>query len=219
MGDSRNRPDSKKATNDWLSPPELVQACGPFDFDPCCYPLMPWRTAKVMVSNRTMARDRCILDADSPSYSGWGDRYQHTQCHCYDCLLALGKHPVNLVEDGLKSTWLGRVWLNPPWDDPLPWAERMAAHGNGLMLTSAKSTETKWAQLILGEAQAVLFFKSRLLYHYPSGRKSKGAWTPSMLAAFGKPGNQDGQRNVMSLLLARHKFGGVILDRFHEEQR
>lgn len=32
-------------TNDWLTPPELLEALGPFDLDPCCPPAMPWATA------------------------------------------------------------------------------------------------------------------------------------------------------------------------------
>ena len=34
----------------WLTPPNIINALGPFDLDPCCPPKMPWRTAKRMVS-------------------------------------------------------------------------------------------------------------------------------------------------------------------------
>lgn len=33
----------------WLTPPEIINALGPFDLDPCCPPTMPWRTATRMV--------------------------------------------------------------------------------------------------------------------------------------------------------------------------
>ena len=33
----------------WLTPPEIIDALGPFDLDPCCPPTMPWRTATRMV--------------------------------------------------------------------------------------------------------------------------------------------------------------------------
>lgn len=32
-------------THDWLTPPEIVQALGPFDLDPCASLNQPWRTA------------------------------------------------------------------------------------------------------------------------------------------------------------------------------
>lgn len=37
-------------TDDWLTPPEILDALGPFDLDPCCPAVMPWRTAAVMLS-------------------------------------------------------------------------------------------------------------------------------------------------------------------------
>ena len=38
----------KGATNDWLTPPDLLKKLGAFDVDPCCPESMPWRTAPVM---------------------------------------------------------------------------------------------------------------------------------------------------------------------------
>jgi hypothetical protein len=35
-------------SDDWLTPPEILKALGPFDLDPCCPPSMPWKTATVM---------------------------------------------------------------------------------------------------------------------------------------------------------------------------
>lgn len=32
-------------THDWLTPPELLSALGPFDLDPCASQFQPWRTA------------------------------------------------------------------------------------------------------------------------------------------------------------------------------
>lgn len=36
-------------TNDWLTPPDILRALGEFDLDPCCPPVMPWRTAAYMI--------------------------------------------------------------------------------------------------------------------------------------------------------------------------
>lgn len=33
----------------WLTPPQIVSLLGPFDLDPCCPPVMPWRTAAIMI--------------------------------------------------------------------------------------------------------------------------------------------------------------------------
>lgn len=34
---------------DWLTPPEWIEALGPFDLDPACPPNMPWKTAAKML--------------------------------------------------------------------------------------------------------------------------------------------------------------------------
>lgn len=36
------------ATDDWLTPPEIIEKLGPFDLDPCVPEGMPWRTARLM---------------------------------------------------------------------------------------------------------------------------------------------------------------------------
>ena len=41
-------PRMKSAT--WLTPPEWIKALGPFDTDPCCPPVMPWPTARIMLN-------------------------------------------------------------------------------------------------------------------------------------------------------------------------
>lgn len=34
----------------WLTPPSIVAALGKFDLDPCCPPVMPWKTATVQLN-------------------------------------------------------------------------------------------------------------------------------------------------------------------------
>lgn len=35
-------------SDDWLTPPEIIEALGPFDLDPCACVDMPWSTAETM---------------------------------------------------------------------------------------------------------------------------------------------------------------------------
>ena len=46
-------------THDWLTPPELLQALGPFDMDPCASQFQPWRTATTQftIEDDGLARD------------------------------------------------------------------------------------------------------------------------------------------------------------------
>lgn len=38
-----------RGTDSWLTPLSVIKALGKFDLDPCCPPVMPWRTARRMV--------------------------------------------------------------------------------------------------------------------------------------------------------------------------
>lgn len=114
--------------------------------------------------------------------------------------------PADIVSDGLTLAWAGRVWLNCPWSDPLLWALKMAVHRNGVWLSSGKSPDTQWAQIILGAADAVLFPVGRPLFHYPDGTKSSGKWTPVMFAAWGK-------ENVSALRRLQETMPGALMAR------
>lgn len=37
----------KGLTDDWLTPPSVIEALGPFDLDPCASISQPWRTARI----------------------------------------------------------------------------------------------------------------------------------------------------------------------------
>ena len=84
-------------TDRWLSPPELVEALGPFDLDPCCEPWMPWRTAKRMLS---LAPG---LDSIVPGHGDFKPRFQASE-----------------ITNGLTADWRGRVFMNHPYSNGLP---------------------------------------------------------------------------------------------------
>lgn len=110
-------------------------------------------------------------------------------------------------EDGLKVPWEGRVWCNPPYSRVDPWADRMVAHGDGLLLIGAKSTDARWCQKLLSACDGAYFFKGRLLFHYEDGTKSEGKWMPNLLMAFGA-------HNYDALFrLAPAGFPGVLMAR------
>lgn len=126
----------------WLTPPSIIAALGAFDLDPCCPPVMPWKTATVHYSAE---------------------------------------------QDGLASPWFGRVWCNPPYSkEAVKWLRKMAAHGNGIALTFAR-TETAWFfETVWRRADAVLFLEGRIHFHYPSGERAEAnAGAPSCLVAYG----------------------------------
>jgi phage N-6-adenine-methyltransferase len=90
------------------------------------------------------------------------------------------------VDDGLLQPWHGMVWCNPPYSKPSPWAERMASHGNGVMLLPG-DTSTGWWHNYVSTANAWCFIKGRVRFVNAAGMGSP-SWTgrfPSVLVSWG----------------------------------
>lgn len=127
----------------WLTPPEIIQALGPFDLDPCTPPVMPWQTAT---------------------------------------------HRFTEADNGLLQDWFGRVWLNPPYSrEATKWMKKMAAHGNGIALTFARTETDMFFREVWERGDGILFLRGRLHFHRADGaRASANAGAPSCLIAYGK---------------------------------
>ena len=140
IGSYHNSPGLKN--NDWITPPEIIKALGPFDLDPCSPKDRPWDTAK--------------------------------------------KH-YTIIDNGLWMPWENRVWLNPPYGaNTARWLELMAAHGNGTVLTFARTETKMFFQYVWPLADSILFLKGRLNFYYIDGtRAPKNAGAPSVLIAYG----------------------------------
>lgn len=92
-----------------------------------------------------------------------------------------------LEDDGLKSEWYGRVWLNPPYGrEAEKWLKRMVEHGNGIALIFARTETKMFFEHVWKKASAVLFIEGRLHFHHVNGDRAKGnAGAPSVLVAYG----------------------------------
>ena len=79
-------------------------------------------------------------------------------------------------DDGRNQKWEGRVFLNPPYAQPLmsEFAEAVSGKFESGEIKQAcilvnNATETQWFQRMLGVASAVCFPKSRIKFMDPSG--------------------------------------------------
>lgn len=92
------------------------------------------------------------------------------------------------AEDGLKTPWTGRVWLNPPFTSRSvgDWLCKLADHGNGIALVAAR-TETKWFyEYVWKRAAAVCFVKGRPHFYRSDGTRAKSnSGAPIVLVAYG----------------------------------
>jgi len=88
-------------------------------------------------------------------------------------------------EDGLALPWHGRVWLNPPYSNWVPFLEKLKLHKSGLALIFAR-TETKgFFNQIWDDAHSVFFFRGRIKFVSGTDFKSGlAAPCPSVLVSF-----------------------------------
>lgn len=72
-------------------------------------------------------------------------------------------------EDGLALPWVGSVFVNPPYGNPLPWAIRAAQHDGPIgVLVNADPSTRWWARLTDGLDTALLFTR-RIQFAPPPG--------------------------------------------------
>jgi hypothetical protein len=90
-------------TNTWLTPPEIIEAVGPFDLDPCAAIGQPWETAGVMFTEHD---DGMVQDWHGfvwcnppfgPEAGKWLDR------------LAMHGNGIGLIAARTETRWFVRV--------------------------------------------------------------------------------------------------------------
>ena len=97
------------------------------------------------------------------------------------------RHLVYPAQDGLAVPWEGRVWLNPPYGAALgTWLRRLADHAHGTALAFARTDTQAFFSGVWERADALLFLRGRLFFHYPDGTQAAhNSGGPSVLIAYG----------------------------------
>lgn len=91
-------------------------------------------------------------------------------------------------ENGLLQTWVGRIWLNPPYSNPLivEFLAKMAAHNNGIALVFAKIEAKCFHDTVLYSAGAAKFLYDRIRFLRPDRTLGTQPRNGSMLLAYGR---------------------------------
>ena len=110
------------------------------------------------------------------------------------------------ADDGLSRPWKGRVWLNPPYGPQTSiWLRKMVGHGDGIVLTFARTESAWFAESVWGMASGVLFLGRRLRFCTPGGEVSDGtAGAPSVLIAYDQPGSARNREALRTCGLEGH---------------
>ncbi len=100
----------------------------------------------------------------------------------------MAKKHYTINDDGLSKEWHGRVWCNPPYGlKAAKWLERLSEHGNGIVLTFARTETKMFFRWIWSKASALLFIEGRLHFYHNNGVRAKAnSGAPSVLVAYGE---------------------------------
>lgn len=117
------------------------------------------------------------------------------------------KHYTRL-DDGLCKPWVGRVWLNPPYDKIQTWMRCMAWHGNGIALTFTRLGTRWFDEMVMPYCSGLFFLTGKLEFIPGGGGKAGQAPHQSVLIAYDPPGEC---RNYLALKKCR--LSGNFWDR------
>lgn len=97
-------------------------------------------------------------------------------------------HLYTKEDDGLSREWFGRVWLNPPYSQPLikQFVAKLAEHGNGIALLFNNCDNVMFFDTIFPEATAIKFLRKRIRFIRPDGSQGDRPSRGSVLVAFGE---------------------------------
>jgi ParB family chromosome partitioning protein len=104
------------------------------------------------------------------------------------------KHFYTKDDDGLGQEWSGRVWMNPPYSQPLvtQFAEKLVESINAGDVDQAcvlvnNATDTRFLQHMLAHCEAALFPRGRIPFLVPgSGEALTGTRQGQVFLYFGK---------------------------------
>lgn len=99
-----------------------------------------------------------------------------------DCVPATRK--LTRHDDGLSAPWSGFVWLNPPFSNATPWAQRFLEHGQGLWLGPVANAA--WFNTLANAAPRLWLMRDFAFTHPThAGKRSS---MPLALVALGERG-------------------------------
>ena len=88
---------------------------------------------------------------------------------------------LTVVDDGLATPWIGRVWCNPPFTNIPPWADKLIQHNNAIAIFGI--SKSKWCRKVWEAADGIILLPD-LKYIRHCGKKVSIMPT-TMLVGFG----------------------------------
>lgn len=101
-----------KHKDEWLTPPEIIKALGPFDLDPCAPVNRPWPTATRHLTNATPEDDGLLADWGDPTQFVWcNPPYDNKVCGAFLKRMACHNNGIVLIFARTETdNWHRYIW-------------------------------------------------------------------------------------------------------------
>lgn len=116
---------------------------------------------------------------------------------------------LTIEDDGIKAEWRGRVFMNPPFSNTIPWLLKHARHGKGISLVPASVESKVWRDVVWTQAKAIFLLHGRTRFCRPDGSTTTGRPLRSVVLI----GWDDEEREV----LAAVPFAGILLTQWRHQ--
>ncbi len=127
-------------------------------------------------------------------------------CAAVDQPWPTARRHLTMKDDGLKKTWAGRVWLNPPYGEQTAlWLKKMAMHQNGIVLIYARTETQMFFDHVWTKANGIFFLKGRLSFGKTDNSSDGQAVQPSVLISYDPKGSRF-NHNVLRNCTLKGKF-------------
>lgn len=106
-------------------------------------------------------------------------------------------------DDGLRSDWFGRVFMNPPFSNTRDWLIKHSQYAKGISLVAASVESRVWRDCVWRKARAILLLHGRTRFCNPDGSATVGRPLRSIALI--------GWADADAQILATSTLAGVLL--------
>lgn len=164
------------STDDFNTPVDICDDLGSFGTDPCSNP-----RSHIAAENRYMFEQE-LRARDCEALAALAVREMEHGGGCRDRLLDLAtaiRAQMPRQTDGLTANWIGWVFANFPYSNPLRWCERLHDHDDAWVALAKLDTTTRWWSVLMDSGATWAPFRARIKHEQPG--KSMTSNFPSVL--------------------------------------
>jgi hypothetical protein len=129
-----------------------------------------------------------------PAHPGWENPY----------VVVPARRIYTVDVDGLRQPWRGTLWLNPPWGGrrgQVPWLKRFFEHADGIALVAARTSADWFHEVVVPNAQTLLFPNGKTKFVRPDGSIGKEPGTGVVLIGMGAVANAALERSGLGFFV------------------